>query len=70
MVSFPELEKLQSELLSHIEAAKDLAALEQELSDALGTTVAIRPGPKGSGQLVVRYGSLEHLDTLLAKLRA
>jgi ParB family chromosome partitioning protein len=49
---------------------RDLAALEQELSDALGTTVAIRPGPKGSGQLVLRYGSLEHLDTLLAKLRA
>ena len=39
------------------------------LFDALGTTVAIRPGRKGSGQLIVRYGSLEHLDTLLAKLR-
>jgi ParB family transcriptional regulator, chromosome partitioning protein len=48
---------------------RDLESLEEELSDRLGTTVAIRPGRKGSGQLIVRYGSLEHLDTLLAKLR-
>jgi ParB family chromosome partitioning protein len=48
---------------------RDLESLEQELSDRLGTTVAIRPGRKGSGQLIVRYGSLEHLDALLARLR-
>jgi ParB family chromosome partitioning protein len=48
---------------------RDLEALEQELSDRLGTTVAIRPGRGASGQLIVRYGSLEHLDALLAKLR-
>jgi ParB family transcriptional regulator, chromosome partitioning protein len=48
---------------------RDLESLQEELSDRLGTTVAIRPGRKGSGQLIVRYGSLEHLDTLLAKLR-
>ena len=48
---------------------RDLAALEQDLSDRLGTTVNIRPGRKGAGQLMVRYGSLEHLDQLLAKLR-
>src|SRR5690606_16637006 len=49
---------------------RDLAALEQELSDILGTTVSIRHGSKGSGQLILRYASLEHLDALLAKLRA
>jgi ParB family chromosome partitioning protein len=49
--------------------SRDLEALEEELSDRLGTTVAIRPGRKGSGQLILRYGSLEHLDTLLEKLR-
>ncbi len=48
---------------------RDLESLQEELSDRLGTTVAIRPGRKGAGQLIVRYGSLEHLDTLLAKLR-
>jgi ParB family chromosome partitioning protein len=49
--------------------SRDLESLEEELSDRLGTTVAIRPGRKGSGQLILRYGSLEHLDTLLDKLR-
>jgi ParB family transcriptional regulator, chromosome partitioning protein len=53
----------------HVRRDRDLESLEEELSDRLGTTVAIRPGRKGSGQLIVRYGSLEHLDTLLAKLR-
>ncbi len=36
MASFPELEKLQSELLSQVEAAADLAALEQVRIAALG----------------------------------
>jgi ParB family chromosome partitioning protein len=48
---------------------RDLQNLEQELSDALSTTVSIKPGRKGSGQLLIRYANLEHLDTLLAKLR-
>ncbi len=48
---------------------RDLESLEEELSDRLGTTVSIRPGRKGSGQLILRYGSLEHLDNLLDKLR-
>src|SRR5690606_14750995 len=48
---------------------RDLESLEEELSDRLGTTVSIRPGRKGAGQLILRYGSLEHLDTLLERLR-
>ena len=36
MVSFPELEKLQSELVSQVEAAANLAALEQVRIAALG----------------------------------
>ncbi|MCL4767838.1 MAG: phenylalanine--tRNA ligase subunit alpha [Hyphomicrobiaceae bacterium] len=36
MVSFPDLEKLRSELLSRIEAARDLVALEQVRIAALG----------------------------------
>jgi ParB family chromosome partitioning protein len=50
--------------------SRDLEALESELSDRLGTTVNIRPGRKGAGQLVVRYASLDHLEALLAKLRS
>jgi ParB family chromosome partitioning protein len=48
---------------------RDLARLEEELSDSLGTTVEIRPSKKGSGKLVVHYSSLDHLSELLKKLR-
>jgi ParB family chromosome partitioning protein len=48
---------------------RDLARLEEELSERLGTTVEIRPGRKGSGKLTIHYSTLEHLDELLKKLR-
>jgi ParB family chromosome partitioning protein len=48
---------------------RDLARLEEEVSERLGTTVQIRPGRKGSGMIVVRYSGLDHLDQLLKKLR-
>jgi len=48
---------------------RDLARLEEEIAQRLGTTVHIRPGRKGSGTIVVRYSGLDHLDQLLKKLR-
>jgi ParB family chromosome partitioning protein len=48
---------------------RDLARLEDEISERLGTTVEIRAGKKGSGKIVLHYSSLEHLDELLKKLR-
>ena len=48
---------------------RDLERLERELSDRLNTTVNIRPGRKGAGQLLIRYATLEHLDSLLARLQ-
>src|SRR5688572_9807094 len=48
---------------------RDLARLEEEVSERLGTTVEIRAGRKGTGKVVVHYSSLEHLDQLLKKLR-
>jgi ParB family transcriptional regulator, chromosome partitioning protein len=48
---------------------RDLARLEEEISERLGTTVEIRAGRKGSGKLVVHYSSLDHLDGLVKKLR-
>jgi ParB family chromosome partitioning protein len=48
---------------------RDLARLEEETSERLGTTVEIRAGKKGSGKVVVHYSSLDHLDELLKKLR-
>jgi ParB family chromosome partitioning protein len=48
---------------------RDLARLEEEISQRLGTTVQIRPARKGSGTILVRYSGLDHLDQLLKKLR-
>ena len=48
---------------------RDLARLEEETSQRLGTTVQIRPGRKGSGTILVSYSGLDHLDQLLKKLR-
>jgi ParB family chromosome partitioning protein len=48
---------------------RDVARLEEELSNRLGTTVSIKAGAKkGSGKLVISYGSLDQLEALLAKL--
>jgi ParB family chromosome partitioning protein len=48
---------------------RDLARLEEEISQRLGTTVQIRPGRKGTGTILVQYSGLDHLDQLLKKLR-
>jgi len=50
-------------------ADRDLARLEEEASERLGTTVEIRPGKKATGKLILHYASLDHLDRLLRKLR-
>jgi ParB family chromosome partitioning protein len=49
---------------------RDVARLEEEISQRLGTTVRIRQaGKKGAGRIIVHYANLGHLETLLAKLR-
>ena len=50
-------------------ADRDLARLEEEISERLGTTVEIRAAKRGSGRLVLHYSSLEHLEQLLKKLK-
>ena len=55
---------------SRARADRDVARLEEEVSQRLGTPVRIRQaGRKGAGRLIVHYASLEHLEALLAKLR-
>ncbi len=49
---------------------RDIAALEEELSERLGTRVTIVPGKKGTGRVAIDYATLDHLDQLLTKLRA
>jgi len=48
---------------------RDLVALEEELSEHLGTTVSIVARKKGAGRLVVEYGSLDQLEVVLSRLR-
>jgi len=50
-------------------ADRDLARLEEELAERLGTTVEIRAGKKGGGKLLVHYSNLDHLEELLKRLR-
>jgi len=48
---------------------RDVARLEEDLSDSLGTTVEIRSGKKGAGRLVLHFMNPEHLDELIGKLK-
>ena len=47
---------------------RDIARLEEEVSQRLGTRVEIKAGKGGAGKLVLHYSSHDHLDTLLGKL--
>ena len=48
---------------------RDLARLEEELAERLGTTVEIRPSRKGRGKLILHYSGLDHLEQLLKRLK-
>ena len=52
-----------------IKGDRDVARLEEQLSEELGTTVQVKPGKKGSGKLVIIYSSHDHLDGLLSRIR-
>ena len=47
----------------------DIRRLENDMSERLGAPVVIRHGGKGSGQIVIRYGSLDELDGVLARFQ-
>jgi ParB family chromosome partitioning protein len=49
--------------------SRDVARLEEELSDTLGTTVTIRVGAKNRGQLAIAFHDLDALDGLVVRLR-
>ena len=52
------------------EKSRDIARLEEELSDLLATSVVIKSGAKNKGQLIIDFADLDALDGLIAKLRA
>jgi ParB family chromosome partitioning protein len=66
-----EARRAQQQPRSKVTPRRDanLLALENELSEKLGAKVAIEAGRKGSGKLVIGYGSLDELDGILARIR-
>jgi ParB family chromosome partitioning protein len=48
---------------------RDLLALEEELSEILGTAVTVKTIRGGRGKLTIDYASLDQLETVLQKLR-
>jgi ParB family chromosome partitioning protein len=69
-----DVEKRVGELVSRPKprvprtADRDVARLQEELSQKLGTRVQIKQKNKGRGRLIIDYGSLDQLDALLNKL--
>lgn len=47
----------------------DVARLEEELAQHIGTRVEIKPAKGGTGKLVLHYSNHDHLDALLGRLR-
>ena len=48
--------------------SRDLARLEEELSDLLGAAVSIQARTGGAGKLTIRFNDLDQLDGLIARL--
>lgn len=59
----------QAKTKRRLRTDRDVALLEEELSERLGTTVEIKPGKKRTGKLVINYSSHDHLNGILSKLR-
>ena len=59
---------LKSALPRRPRADRDVARLEEEWSDRLGTRVQIKARGKRGGKLVIAYRTLEELDEFLARL--
>lgn len=47
----------------------DIRSLEETLATRIGAPVLIRHGDKGSGQLIIRYDSLDQLEGVLDRIR-
>ena len=48
---------------------RDVARLEEELSDALGLSVQIKLGARGKGQLTIHFSNNDALEGVLVRLR-
>lgn len=76
-LSVREAEKLVQNLAApdvktvriHKKPDRDVLRLQEELSQHLGTSIAIKLGKRGTGKLVIDYASHDHLDSLIAHLK-
>ena len=76
-LSVREAEKLVANALANAEQPRpvprekprDIVRLEEELSDALATQVAIKVSARNKGQLVIDFANLDALDGVIARLR-
>ncbi|AAF85080.1 chromosome partitioning protein ParB [Xylella fastidiosa] len=66
----PDIRDKKSKSPASAPAQPDIASLETELSEHLGTKVAINHGRAGKGKLVIHYTDLDVLDGVLERLRA
>jgi ParB family transcriptional regulator, chromosome partitioning protein len=51
------------------EKSRDIVRLEEELSDALATSVTFKIGGNGKGKMVIDFSDLDMLDGLIRRLR-
>ncbi|MDR6398292.1 MULTISPECIES: ParB/RepB/Spo0J family partition protein [Herbaspirillum] len=51
------------------EKSRDIARLEEELSDLLATQVSIKTGARNKGQLIISFNDLDALDGVITRLR-
>jgi ParB family chromosome partitioning protein len=47
---------------------RDILRLQEDLAEKLGTVVALKAQKKGRGKLIISYGSLEQLDSIIGRL--
>lgn len=66
-VEGPKTSKAKPSSSASGEGAADVAALQQDLADALGLKVQLAD-KGGKGELTIRYGTLEQLDDLCRRL--
>ncbi|MEI7841422.1 MAG: ParB/RepB/Spo0J family partition protein [Gallionellaceae bacterium] len=74
-LSVRDAEKLVQTMLSpKVKIAKpaisrDIANLQEELSQTMGTAVEIKVGKQGKGKLIIEYTSNDHLEELIARMK-
>jgi ParB family chromosome partitioning protein len=73
-LSVRETERLVQQLLNPPKQSeakpvdRDLLRLQEQLSDGLGTNVAIHSNKKGAGKVTIEFASLDQLDGLISRL--